>query len=72
MGLGERFGAPGPQGIGIPWTRAQRPHPNPHRQWQAQQEVWEEEKEEVFVHLLSPGQLFVAQGLLQQQPPPED
>ena len=26
------------QGIGTPWTRAQRPHPDPQRQGQAQQE----------------------------------
>ena len=58
------------QGIGTPWTRAQRPHPDPQRQGQAQQEGQEEE--EVFVHVLSPGRLFLAQYPLQQQPPPKD
>ena len=58
------------QGICIPWIRAQRLHPDPEQLGQAQQEVTEEE--EVFVHLLSPGRLFLAQGPLQQQPPPED
>lgn len=69
MGLGERFGAPGPQGIGIPGPRAQGLTQTLSDSGRPSKEVWEEEEEEVFVHLLSQGWLFLAQCSLQQQPP---
>ena len=63
------------RGLGLLDPRAQRSSgpelkaQTPQQEGQAQQV---REEEEVFVDLLSPGRLVLAQRPLQQQPPPED
>lgn len=61
--------APGHQGTGILWDRAQGCTQTPQPLELTQQGELEQDQEEGFGHWLSPSMFFLAQSPLQQQPP---